>query len=175
MNHSKMPGFPFQYQADLPYPKIRAAGRNPEYARMILSNIGSGNSEMTAVSLYFYNSVVLESDYREFADYFHEISIVEMRHLDIFAALALQLGADPRLWSVQNGRRIYWTPSHNRYPREIKALLHNSMEGEKAAIRKYTKQAEIIRDANIEANLQRIILDEEHHLEIFQYMLEQIA
>ena len=71
--------------------------RDSAYA--MLSNVGSNNSEMTAVSLYFYNSVILNPVYADFAQCFHKISIVEMHHLHIFASLSFQMGLDPRLWS----------------------------------------------------------------------------
>ena len=159
---------------DLPYPEVRTNSRNPEYAYAMLSNVGSSNSEMSAVSLYFYNSVILNPEYKNFAHCFHGISIVEMRHLDMFADLAFQMGLDPRLWSIKNKKMIYWTPTYINYPREIKAVIYNSIKGENAAIQKYRKQADTIRDANIVAILKRIILDEERHIEIFNSMLEQI-
>ena len=53
-------------------------------------------------------------------------------------------------------------------------LLENSIQGELAAIQKYTRQAETIRDTNIKDNLNRIILDEQHHIELFQSMLREI-
>ena len=89
----------FHYSDHTPYPPVKVDGKNPQYAAAILSNIGSCNSEMTAVSLYFYNSLVTREYYHDVAECFHRISIVEMRHLDIFGELALKLGTDPRLWS----------------------------------------------------------------------------
>ena len=73
---------------DLPYPPIKTDSRNLEDAYAMLSNVGSSNSEMCAVSLYFYNSVILKPEYADFAECFHKISIVEMHHLDIYSSLA---------------------------------------------------------------------------------------
>ncbi|MEL7610722.1 MAG: ferritin family protein [Bacillota bacterium] len=160
-----------RYHVDLPYPPVEAGAKNPVYANAMLSNVGGSNSEMSAVSLYFYNHLIIEAQYGEFSDAFEQISIIEMRHLEIFGKLALQLGADPRLWAKQNNRRVYWTPAYNRYPREIRALIGNSLEAEKSAIRKYNKQIECVLDANIVENLKRIILDEQLHVEIFEEML----
>lgn len=158
---------------NLPYPAVRAESRRKDYAAAMLSNVGSCNSEMTAVSLYFYNSVILNPEYADFAHCFHEISIVEMHHLDIFATLAYQMGADPRLWTDKGRSSQYWTPKCNQYPREIRAVIENSIQGEEAAIRKYTRQAEMICDANIVENLKRILMDEQRHIEIFHTMLAE--
>ena len=159
---------------DLPYPPVQVENGCKEYAYAMLSNIGSDNSEMSAVSLYFYNSVILNPDHGELARCFHSISIVEMRHLNIFATLAHQMGLDPRLWNVSNHNRRYWTPAYNRYPRKMQELLENAIKGEMATIQKYTRQAEMIKDANIVENLNRIILDERHHIELFNTMLAKI-
>ena len=164
-----------RYADASPYPPVCVCVPNPAYARAMLSNMGSSNSEMGAVSLYFYNSLVTQSPYEEISQCFHQISMVEMHHLEIFGKLALQLGADPRLWSWQNQRRIYWSPGYNQYPRELKALLTNAIAGEKAAIQKYQCQAESIQDPHIVANLNRIILDEERHVEIMTGLMEQYA
>ena len=104
---------------DLPYPPIKTDSRNLEDAYAMLSNVGSSNSEMCAVSLYFYNSVILKPEYADFAECFHKISIVEMHHLDIYSSLACQMGLDPRLWSVDDkkcaiGRRLI-----TNIPREL--------------------------------------------------------
>lgn len=159
---------------DLPYPPVQVENGCKEYAYAMLSNIGSDNSEMSAISLYFYNSVILNPDYAEFAQCFHKVSIVEMHHLNIFATLAHQMGLDPRLWNVSNHHRRYWTPAYNRYPRQIQEVIENAIQGEMAAIQKYTRQAGMIKDANIVENLNRIILDERHHIEIFNAMLAKI-
>ena len=167
--------FTCDVSVNLPYPPTQPESQNPEYALAMLSNIGSSNSEMTAVSLYFYNSVILEPSYTGFAKCFHEISIVEMHHLDMFAELAYKMGADPRLWTVQNRRKSYWTPAYNQYPRNVRDVIINSIKGEEAAIQKYNRQANTIQNSNIASILRRIVMDEERHIEIFNNMLQHIS
>lgn len=164
----------YDVTVDLPYPQIQAETRRKDYAYAMLSNIGSSNSEISAITLYFYNSVILNPDYVDFAKCFHKISMVEMHHLDIFATLAYQMGADPRLWSMEKRGLCYWSPAYNNYPRGIKQVIENSLKSELDAIHKYTRQAETICDANVVEILKRIILDEQHHVEILNTMLEQI-
>lgn len=161
------------YTADLPYPPIAPERCHLPYARAMLDNLGGNISEMSAVSLYFYNHIITEPCYEEVARAFHKISIVEMRHMQIFGKLAFLLGIDPRLWTQGLHGRSYWTPGYNRYPREIKAVLLNSLKGEKEAIRKYRGQIACIRDANLIENLNRIILDEERHVEILTALYEK--
>lgn len=166
--------FDYHYSVDEPYPPARASGPNPIYAAEMLSNMGGCVSEMSAVSLYFYNDLIVQSTYPAIASCFHHISLIEMHHLEIFGKLALALGADPRLWSTRCARKLYWSPAFNRYPREIKSLVRNSIESESAVIAKYSAQADEINDPYIVENLRRIILDEQRHLDIFHNMFAHI-
>lgn len=161
------------YKVDAPYPQVRVDGQNPIYAHEMLSDMADVVSEMSDVSRYFYIAVVTQQKYRSISTCFHNISIVEMHHLNMFAELAQLLGADPRLWSGRTRKR-WWSPSFIRYPRELRALIAESIKAETAAIRKYASQANTIRDPNIVAILNRIILDEERHLQIFSEMYQQI-
>lgn len=163
----------FIYADDSDYPEIGIQEKNRQYAAAMLSNIGSCNSEMSAVSLYFYNSVITGGRFDEISDCFHKISLVEMHHLHIFASLANLLGADPQLWSVERGRYRYWSPSCNRYCRNIAELLRGAIQGEEQAIAKYTKQMGWIADCNIQRQLARIILDEKCHIRIFERLCDK--
>ena len=83
------------------YPEVCVQEKNRQYAAAMLGNVGACDSEMSAVSLYFYNGVIAEGKFEEISECFHKISIVEMHHLHTFATLANLLGADPRMWSVE--------------------------------------------------------------------------
>ena len=157
----------FIYHSDLPYPNICAGEINSSYAMEMLDNIGGQNSEMSAVSLYFYNDLVTNKDYEEVSLAFHKISIVEMHHLEIFGRLSLQLGANPRLWTYVMNRTVYWTPSYNKYSMDLSTLLLNAIQGETQAINKYNCQISKIKNINIIENLKRIIIDEQLHIDIF--------
>ncbi len=161
------------YKVDAPYPPVRVAGLNPVYACEMLSNMAEVVSEMSDVTRYFYIAVVTKPQYSWISTCFHHISIVEMHHLNIFAELALLLGADPRLWSCQECTP-WWSPSFIGYPRELRALIAESIKAEEAAISKYSRQANTICDMNIVAILHRIIRDEERHLQIFNEIYQQI-
>jgi bacterioferritin len=158
-----------------PWPSTEVVSQNERYAAAMLSNIGSCNSEMSAISLYVYNSIITRSYFYDIAECFHKISVVEMRHLNIFGELSIMLGADPRLWSYQNGRMRYWSPACNRYPTRIGALVSNALNGELEAIKKYQAQAQWIDDCNIKAILNRIIADELCHVQIFRLILAELS
>ncbi|WP_343209286.1 ferritin-like domain-containing protein [Anaerolentibacter hominis] len=170
------------------YPPVRAEEKNKEYGRLMLDNMGGRNSEMSAVSLYFYNHLITK-DYSKTGDHFYSddkqglknnmpavfysISVVEMHHLDIFGTLAKQLGEEPRLWSAREGKVYYWSPGYIQYMNTLPELLYYAIREEEAAVEKYRRQTQIIKDSNIVENLNRIIKDEEVHLHIFHHLLDQ--
>lgn len=158
-------------QAEGPYPPVRAEGKNLLYARTMLDNQSGSDSEMSAVSLYFYNHLMTFED-QEAALVFHKISIVEMHHLEIFGALALQLGENPRLWTQGANRKVYWTPAYNRYPVQMDQLLYHSILQEQKAVEKYEGQLKWITDRNIQDNLKRIIQDEQLHVRILTKLFQ---
>lgn len=157
-----------------PYPQIRVEEKHPAYIKEILSNLGGEDSEMSAVSLYVYNHLVT-AEHPEMSAIFRQISMEEMRHLSIFGQIALQLGADPRLWQQKGRKHIYWSPSYHRYTRKPRQIISNALYSEYLAVDKYTKQAKMIQDASIVENLQRIIIDEQQHIAALKTLLQQWA
>lgn len=123
--------------SDKPYPPVCIGGKNHNYGRWMLDNMGGPHSEMSTISLCLYNNFTTSPGYEDISFLFHKISIVEMHHLHIFGTLARELGESPRLWTHSRGRMAYWTPGYNQYPAELSRLVHNSLSGEQAAIAKY--------------------------------------
>lgn len=164
-----------QFAAEGPYPEICVEGPNRLYARAMLKNVGSCHSEISTITLYIYNSMILKEESDELSECFRRISIVEMHHLNIFGCLARLLGADPRLWSVGRRGMQYWSPGCSRYLKNLEALIENAVEGETQAIQTYRSQCGWIQDSGITANLERIIKDEEVHISILQEMYREFC
>lgn len=158
-----------------PYPPLKAERTNPEYAAQMLSNAAGCSSEMTAVSMYLYDSVILSENAGEISHAFKKMAVVEMHHLDIFLNLAFLLGADPRLWSQSGNRPCYWSPACGRYLCRTVPILENSLRAEQDTIRQYRAQACQIQDAYIADLLNRIILDEQVHVQILTELLDREA
>lgn len=89
--------------------------KNPAYAKAMLDNIGGLNSEMSAISLYVYNNLILEEK-KEIAAIFHKVSIVEMHHLEIFGKLALLLGRTQGCGPIMAAKRPTGPPATTNIP-----------------------------------------------------------
>ena len=163
------------YKDKSPYPSIEVCGKNERYAIAIVSNIGSCNSEMSAISMYVYDSIISKTNNNDLSECFHKIAIVEMHHLDIFGQLAMLLGADPRLWNYTKRGPVYWSPGCLSYSRELREVLEIAIKGEQEAISTYREQCSWIKDCKVVANIERILLDEEIHLNILERLYSELC
>lgn len=164
-----------EFKSNAAYPPVKVECRNSAYARAMLSNLGGQNSEMSAVSSYFYNHLITGPMNEEVSKIFMSIAVVEMHHLDIFGQLAQLLGADPRLWECRHDQYKFWSPAYIPYPKDMYAILKSSLSGEQDAIRKYRCQMETIEDHYIVALLDRIIEDEEVHVSIYKKLIQDVC
>ena len=173
MNDNERSNFPKeQCASSAPYPPVKISERNSSYGRMMLDNMGGQNSEMSAVSLYLYNNILINEDPR-LSQIFKEVSIVEMHHLHIFGQIARLMGEPPRLWTHRGNQMAYWSPGYNTYAFDLKPILLDSRNREQAAVQKYQKQCSLIKDSCIVACLERIIEDEVIHIKLFQSLYEE--
>ena len=164
-----------QYADEKSYPPVKVCGKNAMYANAMLANMASCSSEMSAVTLYVYNSLVTKPVWERASACFHGISIVEMHHLDIFGQFALMLGANPCYCSRQGRRMAFWNAGCNTYTRQLPALIKNAIQGENQAIDQYYRQIQWIKDPYIVEMLKRIIMDEERHIAIFHQLYEELC
>ncbi len=162
-------------QSTLPWPPVQAAGNDPCCAAAMLDNAGGQISEMSAIGFYCFHSLAA-SAWQEVTDAFRQICRDEMRHLEIFSTLAMQLGAEPRLWSPcgsLSSRCRYWTPAYLTYHTGLDSILAAAMDEEERSRQKYLMQAAWIQDENVCDNLRRIAEDEILHLQILKGLYEK--
>ncbi|MDP4120121.1 MAG: ferritin family protein [Bacillota bacterium] len=155
------------------YPEIKIDKPRKLFGSMMLDNMGGKNSEMTAVSTYFYNRIVTY-ERAEISNVFHRIGLEEMKHLEIFARMAMLHGENPRLiGKARNNHMKFWSASYCPYTLDFKTLIQRAIDGEKKAACKYEEQIKKIDDVSTVEVLKRIIIDEYRHIEVFQILLDK--
>ena len=159
-----------KYYVDIPYPKISVEKQNTEYAK-ILSDIYAGNiSELSNITLYIYEHIVLKNNYKEYSNVLKKIAIVEMHHLDILGELINLLGIKPVFMKYDEIKKgfIPWKASYLNYDIDIKNIIDLDIKSEKESIKHYKDALKLIKDKKIVEIINRLILDEELHLKIFE-------
>ena len=156
----------------MPYPEIRVEGENKNYAKMLSIAYAGADGELSAILNYIYSHIVTEGKKPySLCDVFECIAVVEMRHFETLGKLIFLLGEDPKFYSAM-GRPSYFNTGTLSYANDVSQILKNSIAGEKKAVDLYRELSKVISDIYIKQILDRIILDEEHHIKIFSELLE---
>lgn len=163
------------YAVDKPYPELKVQGMNPFYASLLMDDYSGYVSEMTAITQYLYHHHYFQMVDKELAKVVRGISIVEMHHQEMLAHLIIMLGGDPRYGGTQSTCCQYWSGMFPAYGHGLCERLQLDMSAERDAIRNYRYHIQLIHDPCIQAVLERIILDEEHHLKLFGEQYERLC
>ncbi len=162
------------YQVNLPYPKPRVETENIEYAKILSQDYAGMISEDTAIHLYTYQAFVLSDQNPTISAVLHHIAIVEMKHLELLGETIKLLGIAPKYVTYsQDNIKHFWSSSSVNYTTSLPNMLKQDIKAETIAIENYISHKESINDKYIRELLDRIILDEQRHLEIFQQLYEQ--
>ncbi len=157
-----------------PYPEVRVVRQNPVYARLLLEDYAGVVSETSAILQYNYHHFVLENQYSEVADLLACVSLVEMHHQEMLAETIMMLGVDPRyrVFTVTNEEK-YWDASYVFYGIGLCDRISMDIASEWAAIANYREHQRMIDDPYIKELLERIILDELHHITLFNQVMQR--
>lgn len=164
-----------RYHVDLPYPKTEDIVPNQMYASILRCLYAGQGSELTAVMQYFYDACMLKGEYEEAYTAFKYISVVEMEHMELLANMIMALGGDPKYtYKTQNGESC-WSAKNIRYSRTPRQILLEAVMAEEKAISAYNEAVGTIKDEAVTCLLQRIIMDERLHLDIFKGLYKKMG
>ncbi|MCT8978020.1 manganese catalase family protein [Clostridium sp. CX1] len=164
-----------KYKAEGSYPEPKVEGKNIYYANLLLQDYAGAVSEFTAVSLYSYQHFVSDDRYKEFAEIIGQISITEMKHLELLGETIKLLGVKPAFVSSVCPCGKVWNAGYVNFADKIKAMLIEDIKAETEAIRNYRYHMSVIKDKYIRKLLARIIADEEVHLRIFKKLYDKFS
>ncbi|MEG0026173.1 MAG: manganese catalase family protein [Bacilli bacterium] len=164
-----------EYQSTLPYPKIKVVKQNQLYAEILSSSYAGANSELSAIHLYIYQYLIEENSFSQYHEILKEIAKVEMHHLNMLGQIIMKLGKEPKFNSYDNMKITPWSTTNINYKTDLLTMLEIDIKGEQTAIKNYQKQIKQIDDIYIKDLLNRIILDEQIHLTIFEKLYQEFT
>jgi len=138
---------------------------NFTYAMWLLDAYAGKDSELTAVTTYLYQAVLL--DRPEFDALLRPIAYDEIRHLEKLALALRHLSVDPRYGSLSSGHWVDWRSRFINYTSELCSLLDLNIADEAKAYREYLELAQKIPIPEIQCILTEIATDEERHYHLF--------
>lgn len=159
---------------DIPYPEVKVEEKNSYYADLLSEDYAGRVSETTAVLLYSYQHFNMFDSNKEFSKIIEDISIVEMKHLEMLGKTIKLLGKEPiyKTCEASRGDCVMWSASNIDYSSRLKEMLEFDISAESNAIMTYQNHKKVIKDKYIKNMLDRIILDEKRHLEIFKNLYD---
>lgn len=138
--------------------------QNQKYANLLYDNFAGAEGELTAVNQYIYEHIELKR-YENFSRILLSIAIEEMQHLELIGDLIKKLGKKPY---YINKNQCIWNAENIKYHfNNVYDMLMFNIETEKKAILGYKEAIKNTQNKSIKDLLERIILDEQTHLEIF--------
>jgi len=159
------------YADPSPYPEIKVQGANLHYAELLMDDYAGAVSEFTAISQYLYHHVYFKDIDQKLGDLLENISITEMRHMEVLADLIKKLGGSPVIRGSFSTAGQFWTGNYVYYGTNLCEQLQADIDAEHKAIREYQKHIHLINDPYIQNILHRIILDEKVHIRLFNQAL----
>ncbi len=157
-----------------PYPQIRVERKNTDYASLLMEDMASSGSEMTAIYQYIYENWIFQNEKGDFKNLILKIAEVEMHHLDILGQLITLLGGNPKCQGIPNDSCSAWNGNFIVYEKDFKKTLQLNMLGEENAFHMYHSHARIIKDKYVSEILLKLASDEQVHYHIFKKILSSL-
>jgi bacterioferritin len=162
------------YRRPEPYAIPVNLEKNIKQGNLLSLAYAGKNSEFTAISQYVVHHITCSDTNSDISHDILQIGVVEMFHLDMLGSCLKQLGTSVNL-GVHNGCATqFWTAGYIKYGKNLRERLLLDIQGEKDCIAQYRYIIQNIHNPAIERLLERIIGDEEVHIDIFEKMLTQI-
>lgn len=156
---------------NVPYPPVKTEGKNQNYAALLTNDFAGSVSEMSAVTNYIFQSLITRN--KEIAETMKCISMVEMHHMDMLGELIVCFGSSPKIGAVSGCSIRYWNGQYLCYDEDPLSYLKVNIANENKAIETYKGRITQINDCYAKKVIERIIMDEEHHIMLFQGLLKK--
>lgn len=155
----------FKFASELPYPEVRVE-ENLAEAKLLMPSYAGVGSELTAIMTYSFQSFISpESGVLSRA--LGGVARTEMKHFELLGRTIFKLGGYPIM-----GARTYHSGSMVNYTLDPHKYLAQNIASEEAAIVGYERTILNLRDESVKLLIERIILDEELHINIFKELLK---
>ena len=164
-----------EFDLPIPYPDGRPSEQNRARAALLEPLYAGRNGEMTSVAQYCYQYLITFETYPELAEMLEAIAVCDMRHMEMLGEIIASLGGDPLLRAADHRMRfLWWSGDMVRQTKDIKRFLTEDREEKKGAVAEINRRLRAIGDEYIRSVLSRIILDEEHHVELLDDALDLV-
>ena len=126
--------------------------------------------ELGGILTYIFQSNIADISEPELGELFEEIAITEMVHLNLIMHAITMFGGTPK-YETEAG---YFNTANLNYSTKLKDMLEHNIADESHAIAAYTEAVRRVDNESLKALFNRIILDEQLHLETFKKLKDSV-
>lgn len=155
---------------DIPYPKKETLPRDVRSGWILSFAYATAKGELSAMLQYRYHALRMRRHDNKKADVLSAIAEAESLHLKIVGEAMEQLGVDTVYTVYPNTARWFDTGCVSRATTPEKIIM-DDIRTEMESIAEYKKMLFVLKNEQVEALVERLILDEELHLEALKTML----
>lgn len=155
-----------------PYPEPKVVEPNPYYASLLLEDYTGMVSEMTAINQYLFHHFTIPQP--KISEMMECVAINEMKHFELLAETITLLNVSPEFRTLSTNIPTYWSAGFVYYGIDVRDKLPADVAAEQQAIHHYRYHQQLITDPYIQELLERIIKDEEYHLQLFENAMKQL-
>lgn len=159
------------FENRLEWPEIRVEKENEKYAMLLKDDYIKVVNRLVAICQYRNSSFFDYKDLINLNVLIENISIMQIKYLNILAETIILLGGNPKINDFD--KRKYKFPS-SKSPSNAINFLKDSIEYENITLSTYSNHIEIMDDPFIKNILTRIVLDKIIHKTIFEYYIHLI-
>ncbi len=169
MNHQEL-NFMLSEMNRIPYPVLSDVIPDYKFGRLVQDSYAGNKSELTTILTYVFQDLT-NRDKEEVAMFLGIIAKQEMKHLQLLGEILVRLGLQPYYRSTYG---MKWCSDNVRAEYScLEEMLSFNIKSEKEAIKGYHSLIDKCENDSIKAVLARIIMDEECHVQIFEYLREK--
>lgn len=152
------------------YPKLQNIVKNPVYAQKLYEDFSGNMGELSTILQYIYEHINIDNQ-NDVSKIMLSICIVEMKHLNMIGNLIKELGL-PSYYIDSNLKP--WNTDYIKYDTgNIKETMQYNIYLERESIKGYKRAIMGTRNITIQRLLNRIVLDERTHVDIFSRLMNE--
>ncbi|MEG2014439.1 MAG: demethoxyubiquinone hydroxylase family protein, partial [Clostridia bacterium] len=142
-------------------------------ANIISLAYATKDGELTAILQYIFQSFIFRDKDPETANTLESIAIAEMMHLKLLGNSLKNLGVTPIYSAQPPFPHNFYSAEYVTYSTTPVKMIMDNIYGEMNAIATYKKMLLLLKNEQVSAIIERIIIDEELHLATLKKLLEQ--
>ena len=156
---------------DLPYPVVEKS-TDVRSGQILSFAYATLDGEIATVLQYSFQTYILDQCQQQTAEKLQSIALAEMHHVHLIGKAMYNLGVVPLYTRYPNSRN-YFDTSCVSQSLSLQKILMDDLKGELQAICEYKKMLNILQNEQAEALVERIILDEQLHVETLKELMQQ--